>query len=125
MAQGARGWEVLESAPPTRRLHRVGVDMTATTRSEVRIGPMVAAGLVLGIGLGGFVDGILLHPILQWHAMLSSLVRPSGRALVPGTQLARHGSMVEGNIAVPALVGVVAVGLGVLVHGRRKASRGQ
>jgi len=29
-------------------------------------------GLVLGIGLGGFVDGILLHQLLQWHHMLTS-----------------------------------------------------
>jgi uncharacterized membrane protein len=28
--------------------------------------------LVLGIGLGGFVDGIVFHQILQWHHMLSS-----------------------------------------------------
>lgn len=28
-------------------------------------------GVVLGIGLGGFVDGILLHQILQWHHLLS------------------------------------------------------
>jgi len=27
---------------------------------------------MLGLGLGGFVDGILLHQILQWHHMLSS-----------------------------------------------------
>jgi uncharacterized membrane protein len=26
----------------------------------------------MGIGLGGFVDGILLHQILQWHHMLSN-----------------------------------------------------
>jgi uncharacterized membrane protein len=25
----------------------------------------------MGIGLGGFVDGILLHQILQWHHMLT------------------------------------------------------
>ena len=25
----------------------------------------------MGIGLGGFVDGILLHEILQWHHMLT------------------------------------------------------
>ena len=36
---------------------------------------MIAAGLLLGAGLGGFVDGIALHQILQWHNMLSS-VRP-------------------------------------------------
>ena len=31
-----------------------------------------APGLLLGIGLGGFVDGIVLHQILQWHHMLTS-----------------------------------------------------
>ena len=29
-------------------------------------------GVLLGIGLGGFVDGILLHQVLQWHHLLSS-----------------------------------------------------
>lgn len=33
---------------------------------------IAAAGTVLGIGLGGFVDGILLHQLLQWHHMLTS-----------------------------------------------------
>jgi uncharacterized membrane protein len=28
-------------------------------------------GILLGVGLGGFVDGIVLHQILQWHHMLS------------------------------------------------------
>ena len=37
--------------------------------------PSVApAGLLLGIGMGGFFDGILLHQILQLHAMLSAKV---------------------------------------------------
>ncbi|MFE9957902.1 DUF2243 domain-containing protein [Micromonospora sp. NPDC005299] len=27
---------------------------------------------ILGVGLGGFVDGILLHQVLQWHHLLSS-----------------------------------------------------
>ena len=30
------------------------------------------AGLLLGIGLGGFFDGIILHQVLQWHHMLTS-----------------------------------------------------
>jgi uncharacterized membrane protein len=34
--------------------------------------PPKAAGLALGVGLGGFVDGIVLHQILQWHHMVSS-----------------------------------------------------
>jgi uncharacterized membrane protein len=37
--------------------------------------PIVSAGLFLGIGMGGFADGILLHQILQVHNMLSA-VRP-------------------------------------------------
>ncbi len=28
--------------------------------------------IVLGVGLGGFLDGIVLHQILQWHHMLTS-----------------------------------------------------
>jgi len=31
-----------------------------------------SAGLLLGLGLGGFFDGIVLHQLLQWHHMLSS-----------------------------------------------------
>jgi uncharacterized membrane protein len=38
-------------------------------------GPIISSGILLGTGLGGFFDGILLHQILQWHNMLSS-VRP-------------------------------------------------
>jgi uncharacterized membrane protein len=33
---------------------------------------LVTGGLLLGVGLGGFLDGILLHQILQWHNMLAS-----------------------------------------------------
>jgi uncharacterized membrane protein len=34
-------------------------------------GPTRVPGLLLGLGLGGFVDGIVLHQLLQWHHMLS------------------------------------------------------
>ena len=33
--------------------------------------PLIAAGTTLGIGLGGFVDGIVFHQLLQLHNMLS------------------------------------------------------
>ena len=36
--------------------------------------PLIVAGTVLGIGMGGFVDGILFHQILQLHNMLSAWV---------------------------------------------------
>lgn len=42
--------------------------MTALTRT----GPGLLPGLAIGLGLGGFFDGIVLHQLLQWHHMLSS-----------------------------------------------------
>ncbi len=38
------------------------------------IRPLITAGTLLGIGMGGFVDGILFHQILQLHNMLSNWV---------------------------------------------------
>ncbi len=34
------------------------------------------AGIILGLGLGGLLDGILLHQILQWHSMGSAVAPP-------------------------------------------------
>ena len=31
------------------------------------------AGILLGLGLGGFFDGIVLHQLLQWHHMVSNV----------------------------------------------------
>ncbi|MCK1538230.1 DUF2243 domain-containing protein, partial [Bradyrhizobium sp. 176] len=31
----------------------------------------ISAGVLLGLGLGGFFDGIVFHQLLQWHHMLS------------------------------------------------------
>jgi uncharacterized membrane protein len=52
--------------------------VTTTATATTTSGPPSAArrsvvlpGLLLGLGLGGFVDGILLHQILQWHHMRS------------------------------------------------------
>jgi uncharacterized membrane protein len=36
----------------------------------------LTAGVVLGVGLGGFADGIALHQIAQWHNMGSAVVPP-------------------------------------------------
>ncbi len=35
------------------------------------VDPPKAPGFLMGIGLGGFVDGIVLHQVLQWHHMVS------------------------------------------------------
>jgi uncharacterized membrane protein len=34
------------------------------------------SGIILGLGLGGFIDGIVLHQIVQWHNMASAVVPP-------------------------------------------------
>jgi uncharacterized membrane protein len=36
----------------------------------------IPAGVVLGLGLGAFIDGITLHQIAQWHNMGSAVVPP-------------------------------------------------
>jgi hypothetical protein len=41
------------------------------------------AGVLLGLGLGGFFDGIVLHQLLQWHHMVSS-VESFSPETVPG-----------------------------------------
>ena len=46
--------------------------MTASTAGLRRDrAPSRAPGLLFGIGLGGFVDGIVLHQVLQWHHLVS------------------------------------------------------
>jgi uncharacterized membrane protein len=37
--------------------------------------PSRSAGLLYGLGFGGFVDGILLHQVFQWHHMVSNVDR--------------------------------------------------
>lgn len=39
--------------------------------------PLIYPAMILGIGIGGFIDGIVLHQILQWHEMLSNKFPPN------------------------------------------------
>lgn len=48
----------------------------AASSDSRRSGPLIAAATFLGLGMGGFVDGILLHQILQWHQMISNWLPP-------------------------------------------------
>lgn len=50
--------------------------MEATNINNGRGFP-TAAGIFLGLGLGGFFDGIILHQVLQWHHMLTSAGYPA------------------------------------------------
>ena len=49
--------------------------MTAAPLSPAR-GSRVP-GIVLGLGLGGLADGIVLHQIVQWHNMGSAVLPPT------------------------------------------------
>ena len=44
---------------------------------DLKRSPLIAAGILMGAGLGGFADGIVLHQILQWHNMLSGWRPPN------------------------------------------------
>ena len=46
--------------------------MTPTATAPEKHG-FAAGSVLLGIALGGFFDGILLHQILQWHHLLSAV----------------------------------------------------
>jgi uncharacterized membrane protein len=37
----------------------------------------ISAGILFGVGMGGFFDGIMLHQILQWHHMMTSAGYPA------------------------------------------------
>jgi uncharacterized membrane protein len=42
-----------------------------TTVAAAPLRPPRLPGFLLGLGLGGFIDGIVLHQILQWHHLLT------------------------------------------------------
>ena len=49
-----------------------GYAVGMTSRTSTHGLPSPAAGLLYGLGLGGFLDGIVLHQVLQWHHLLTS-----------------------------------------------------
>jgi uncharacterized membrane protein len=66
-------------------------------------------GVLLGVGLGGFLDGIVLHQLLQWHHLLTS------EGSYPSTTVAglEANTLADGLFHVSTWVAVVA-GLWVL-----------
>lgn len=45
--------------------------------SDLGRGFPTIAGIFLGLGLGGFFDGIVFHQVLQWHHMFTSAGYPA------------------------------------------------
>jgi uncharacterized membrane protein len=52
------------------------MDADAPGRAATQPGTITWPGILLGIGLGGLFDGIVLHQILQWHHLLSAPIPP-------------------------------------------------
>jgi uncharacterized membrane protein len=79
--------------------------------------PVTAPGIILGIGLGGFFDGIFLHQVFQLHHMFSSAITVD---TVSGLRMNTLGDGVFHTVTWLA----VLIGLGLLysrvTHGRRQ-----
>ena len=89
-----------------------------TARPSERAGSVASValpGTLLGIGLGGFVDGIVLHQILQWHHMTSAVESPT---TVLGLE---RNTLADGLFHAGAWVAVVA-GLALLWSRLRRAT---
>ena len=64
-----------KAAARKRAAARETVRKKATEREKIGASkppPITAPAVMLGVGLGGLFDGIVLHQILQWHHMLTS-----------------------------------------------------
>ena len=81
---------------------------TAATRAGA---PPKLPGLLMGLGLGGFVDGIVLHQLLQWHHMLTST---AGNP--PDTMAGRDAHTVADGLFHSGTWLVVAEGILLAVH---------
>lgn len=57
----------------TAKRHRANVSKYSNRQLLTPV-PLATTAMILGIGAGGFIDGIVLHQILQWHEMLSNKI---------------------------------------------------
>jgi uncharacterized membrane protein len=73
------------------------------------------SGLLFGLGLGGFVDGIVLHQIFQWHHMVSDVDR------YPVTTVAglKANTLADGLFHITAWVFVLLGSIGAIVSWRQ------
>jgi uncharacterized membrane protein len=84
--RSARAWPTLRSRLPARR---AGAAPRPSPTGSTSDGSAVTVGtILLGIGLGGLFDGIVLHQILQWHHMLSAHTPPDSLASLEQNTLA-------------------------------------
>jgi uncharacterized membrane protein len=74
-------------------------------------------GVVLGMGLGGFVDGIVIHQLLGWHHMLSSWYPLTSRHN-------EHINMIGDGLFHLACWSLVVAGIALLVRAARQSTPG-
>src|SRR4051812_49080836 len=72
------------------------------------------AGLITGLGVGGFIDGIVLHQLLEWHHMLSGWYPLTNAANMKANMVA------DGLFHLLCLV-MVVVGVALLVRAMPQA----
>jgi uncharacterized membrane protein len=81
-----------------------------------------ASGLLLGLGFGGFFDGIVFHQILQWHHMLTSTGDHPASTVAGLEDNTLADGLFHGFTFVASLVGLFllwrAVGRGATLAGR-------
>jgi uncharacterized membrane protein len=87
--------------------------MCATRRADEQKFPP-SAGVLLGLGLGGFFDGILLHQVLQWHHMVTSAGYPPD-----SVSNLQFNTLLDGLFHATTYV-FVAIGLTILWRAARK-----
>lgn len=76
-------WSLIQASSPRATLGILSLAFTLvaglivlTARMMPRARLLTGAALLLGAGFGAFIDGIVLHQVLQWHAMISSVLAP-------------------------------------------------
>ena len=87
--------------------------MATTSHAGTRPSPSPAASIMYGIGLGGFVDGIVLHQVLQWHHLLSA---EHPVTTVAGLEL---NTMADGFFHIGSWLFVVGASIVTLAHWRQ------
>ena len=81
---------------------RERMDLSGATETRATA---MSGGLLLGLGIGGFIDGIVLHQILQWHNMGSAVLPPTTMDAM--AQNMRWDGLFHAATLVLTLVGIV------------------
>jgi uncharacterized membrane protein len=86
------------------------VGASGDEETDFRVGAHVTdvtGGVFLGLGIGGFIDGIFFHQIAQWHSMGSTILPPTTVEAL--TQNMRWNGLFYILTTVMTLIGVVSL----------------